>query len=120
MPVSAHTAEHYTWGNNCDAWYLVRTPTLHIIEELMPPGAAETAHHHTHARQFFYVLAGELTLIVSDEPHTLQAHEGLEIAPGEIHQAINRNSAAVRFLVTSNPPSHGDRVSGKWSVVSGQ
>ena len=110
MPISADTAEHYVWGDNCDAWYLVRTPTLHIIEELMPPGASETPHHHTHARQFFYVLAGELTLIVANQPHTLQAHEGLEIAPGEIHQAINRSSTAVRFLVTSNPPSHNDRI----------
>lgn len=113
-PISAATAEHYTWGSPanpaCDAWYLVRTPTLNIIEELMPPGASETSHHHTHARQFFYVLAGSLTLIVNRETHTLHPHQGLEIAPGEIHQAINRSSSPVRFLVTSHPPSHGDRI----------
>ena len=33
-----------------------------------------------------------------------------EIPPGEIHQAINRSAAPVRFLVTSQPPSHGDRI----------
>jgi mannose-6-phosphate isomerase-like protein (cupin superfamily) len=110
MPIRAATAEHYTWGDQCDAWYLVRTPDLHILEEHMPPGTAETPHHHTRARQFFYVLTGELTLTVNGEAHTLHAHEGLEIAPGERHQAINRSSAAVRFLVTSNPPSHGDRI----------
>lgn len=109
-PISTNTAEHYTWGDACDAWYLVRTPSLHIIEELMPPGTAETPHHHVHAHQFFYVLAGELTLTVEHHPHTLHAHEGLEIAPGELHQAINRSNAPVRFLVTSNPPSHGDRI----------
>jgi hypothetical protein len=49
---SATDAEHYTWGDGCDAWYLVRTPELHIIEELMPPGTSETAHHHVHVRQF--------------------------------------------------------------------
>ena len=114
MPISAQTAEHYTWGQPgqpvCDAWYLLRTPTLNIIEEVMPPGTSETPHHHLRARQFFYVLAGELTLMVYDRTHTLHAHEGLEIAPGEIHQATNRSSGDVRFLVTSNPPSHGDRV----------
>jgi mannose-6-phosphate isomerase-like protein (cupin superfamily) len=109
-PISAITAEHYTWGAACDACYLVRTPTLHIIEELMPPGASETAHHHTQSRQFFYVLAGELTLIVNHQSHTLHTHEGLEIAPGETHQALNRSNILVRFLVTSNPPSHNDRV----------
>jgi mannose-6-phosphate isomerase-like protein (cupin superfamily) len=109
-PISASTAEHYTWGQACDAWYLVRTPTLNIIEELMPPGTAETPHLHTKSRQFFYVLAGELTLIVDQETHTLHPHQGLEIAPGETHQALNRSNAPVRFLVTSNPPSHADRI----------
>jgi mannose-6-phosphate isomerase-like protein (cupin superfamily) len=114
MPISAATAEHYIWtgaqGDACDGWYLVRTPTLNIIEELMPAGATETPHHHIRARQFFFVLSGELTLIVGDRPHIIGAHEGLEIAPGEVHQAINRSSAEVRFLVTSNPPSHADRI----------
>ena len=110
MPISAATAEHYTWGNRCDGWYLVRTPSLHIIEERMPPGTAETPHHHVHARQFFYVLEGQLTLTVNQDTHILRTHEGLEIAPGELHQAINRSDAAVRFLVTSQPPSHGDRI----------
>ena len=109
-PISATNAEHYTWGDACDAWYLVRTPTLNIIEELMPPGTSETPHHHTQAHQFFYVLAGELTLTVDDEAHTLNPHQGLEILPDQIHQAINRSSAAVRFLVTSYPPSHNDRI----------
>ena len=108
--IRAADAEHYSWGDGCDAWYLVRTPDLHVIEEQMPPGASETVHHHVHARQFFYVLTGELTLMVEQQPHTINPHEGLEIAPGEIHQALNRSAAPVRFLVTSQPPSHGDRI----------
>lgn len=113
--ISAANAEHYTWGpathpDACDAWYLVRTPDLHIIEELMPAGTYETPHHHVHARQFFYVLSGELTLALNHQTHTLHQHEGLEIAPGEVHQAINCGEASVRFLVTSQPPSHGDRI----------
>ena len=40
----------------------------------------------------------------------LKAGEGIEIAPGQAHQAINRSAADVRFVVTSQPPSHGDRV----------
>jgi len=115
-PIHAATAEHYTWQGadaahtRCDAWYLVRTPDLHIIEERMPPGAAETPHQHTRAHQFFYVLSGELTLAVDSHDHTLHAGHGLQIAPGQVHQAINRSAAPVRFLVTSNPPSHGDRI----------
>jgi mannose-6-phosphate isomerase-like protein (cupin superfamily) len=109
-PVSTANAEHYTWGNSCDGWYLVRAPELHIIEELMPPGTFETRHLHLRARQFFYVLEGELTMEVEREVLVLRTGEGVEIAPGKAHQASNSSAEATRILVTSQPPSHGDRV----------
>jgi len=109
-PVSTADAEHYTWGDNCDGWYLVRTVELNIIEEKMPPGTAETRHSHLRARQFFYVLKGELTMAMEHKEFTLRTGEGIEIAPGQIHQAINQSAEDAYFLVTSQPPSHGDRV----------
>jgi uncharacterized cupin superfamily protein len=108
--VSVATAEHYVWGEGCDGWHLVRTPELSVIEERMPPGTSEQRHRHQFARQFFYVLAGELTMEVDGAVHALTAGMGLEIAPGEGHQAINRSGTDVRFLVTSVPPSHADRI----------
>jgi quercetin dioxygenase-like cupin family protein len=112
--VSKLNASHYKWGGpagrDCDGWHLVRTPELSIIEETMPAGTREIPHYHRLARQFFYVIEGELTLEIEQQTITLHIGEGLEIAPGEVHKAINRSSAATRFLVTSQPPSHGDRV----------
>jgi uncharacterized cupin superfamily protein len=108
-PISTAEAPHYTWAEVCDGWHLVRTDTLSIIEERMPPGTAERRHLHAHARQFFYVLSGELTLELDGQRHILTAGHGLEVAPGLAHQAFNRSAADVRFLVTSQPPSHGDR-----------
>jgi mannose-6-phosphate isomerase-like protein (cupin superfamily) len=106
--------EHYTWGgpnlNDCDGWHLVRTAELSIIEERMPARASEVRHHHVRARQFFYVLEGELSLEVEGAEALIRKDEGVEIGPGVAHQAINRSDSAVRFLVTSQPPSHGDRV----------
>jgi mannose-6-phosphate isomerase-like protein (cupin superfamily) len=111
--ISTKSAEHYKWGGpqgtDCDGWHLVRTPELSVIEELIPPGASEVRHSHVHARQFFYVLEGEITLEVDRHNFVLHPGEGLEISPGQKHQVINRNTAPARFLVTSQPPSHGDR-----------
>jgi mannose-6-phosphate isomerase-like protein (cupin superfamily) len=109
-PISRAHAEHYSWGDHCDGWYLVRTDELNIIEESMPPGGYETRHFHVRARQFFYVLEGELTMEVEREEFILLAGEGIEVAPGHAHQARNRSGGNTRFLVTSQPPSHGDRV----------
>jgi mannose-6-phosphate isomerase-like protein (cupin superfamily) len=104
------SAEHYQWGTGCDGWHLVKAPDLSVIEESMPPGTSEFRHSHSRARQFFYVLEGEFTIEVDHQLFTLRAGEGLEIAPGQPHQAMNRGSIPVRFLVTSQPPSHGDRM----------
>ena len=112
--ISTANTEHYQWGGpnatDCDAWYLVRTPDLNIIEELMPPGTSETPHHHVHARQFFFVLEGRLTLMVEHHDFVANAGEGIEVAPGQLHRAINQSAGPLRILVTSQPPSHDDRV----------
>ena len=111
--ISTANAEHYTWGNNCDGWYLVRTPELNIIAERMPPGTSETRHHHVRARQFFFVLEGELTMEIEHHDFVLRAGEGIEIAPGKAHQAMNRSAVPLRIVVTSQPPSHDDRIEDK-------
>jgi len=112
--ISIQTAPHYTWGgpdsDQCDGWHLLRTAELSIIEERMPSATAERRHLHHRARQFFYVLAGELTLEIDGTANILTTGQGLEIAPGTPHQALNHSAADTRFLVTSQPPSHGDRV----------
>jgi quercetin dioxygenase-like cupin family protein len=110
-PVQAATENHYVWGEVCDGWHLVRGEHLSVIEERMPPGAKEERHFHAWAQQFFYVLEGELTMEVDGRFHLLVERQGLEIAPGEPHQALNCSRAEVRFLVISQPPSHGDRQS---------
>jgi quercetin dioxygenase-like cupin family protein len=109
-PVSVANAEHYTWGEGCDGWHLVRGADLSVIEERMPAGTREQRHAHTRARQFFYVLDGELTMEVEGRSHRLGAGRGIEIAPGERHTAINGSGAETRFLVISSPPAQGDRM----------
>jgi uncharacterized cupin superfamily protein len=108
--ISRESAPHYQWGEGCDGWHLVKSEALSVIEERMPPGTAERRHLHRRARQFFYVLAGELTMEVEGLEHRLGANRGMEIAPENAHQAFNRSANDVRFLVISQPPSHGDRV----------
>ena len=112
--VNIKSAEHYRWGgprgSDCDGRHLVKNPAFSIIEELMPAGPGEVRHLHVHARQFFFVLEGELTLEVENHRIVLQVGDGLEISPGQQHQALNESASPVRMVVASQPPSHGDRV----------
>src|SRR5579863_7436457 len=111
-PVSRENAQHYRWGDDCDGWHLVKDPQLSVIEELIPPGSAEIRHHHERAQQFFYVLAGEVLMEVEGEMTLVRAGSGIRILPGTKHQVRNPSASPVRFLVVSQPPSHGDRVDG--------
>jgi mannose-6-phosphate isomerase-like protein (cupin superfamily) len=113
--VSTRNAEHYTWPSAisehlCDGWHLHRSASLSIIEERMPSGAAEQRHLHQHITQFFYLLAGELTIELNREQHRLTPNTGLTVLAETPHQVFNRGAEDAHFLVISQPPSHGDRI----------
>jgi mannose-6-phosphate isomerase-like protein (cupin superfamily) len=109
--VSRENAEHYRWGNDCDGWHLVKDENLSVIEEFIPSGGCEVRHYHQKAQQFFYILSGELLMEAEGRTTLLRAGSGIRVLPGIHHQVCNPSSGAVRFLVISQPPSHGDRVS---------
>lgn len=108
--VSRDNAEHYRWGDECDGWHLVKDKQLSVIEEFMPPGAAEVRHHHEHSQQFFYILNGEVLMEINGQKKLIPAGSGIRILPGTRHQIRNPSSGPVRFLVVSQPASHGDRI----------
>jgi mannose-6-phosphate isomerase-like protein (cupin superfamily) len=108
--VNKKTAEHYTWGDGCDGWHLLQDVSLSIIEECMPPATAEVRHHHGRAQQFFFVLSGKAILEAEGKIVELSSGDGVRILPGTRHQIRNESNDPVRFLVISQPPSHGDRV----------
>jgi len=109
-PISTTNAEHYAWGDGCDGWHLLKRADCSVIQERMPAGTNEVRHHHSRARQFFFVLEGEGTMLLDDQEVTLRRGDGLEIPPGSRHQFCNRSMGEVQFLVFSFPPSHGDRI----------
>jgi methyltransferase (TIGR00027 family) len=109
VPISIASAEHYTWGQACDGWHLVKQEGLSVIQERMPAGTAEARHRHGKARQLFFVLTGELELETEGVTQMLAAGSGLEVPPGTAHRAVNRGPDVVEFLLVSQPPAQGDR-----------
>lgn len=107
--ISKDNAEHYHWGDNCDGWRLVNRPDMSIIHERMPPGTQEKRHYHRIARQFFFVLRGQLTIELAGEIAVLPADSGMAIPPGSKHQVSNGSDQDVEFIVISLPSTRGDR-----------
>jgi mannose-6-phosphate isomerase-like protein (cupin superfamily) len=108
--ISTESAEHYFWGDKCDGWHLLKSNECSVIQERMPPATSEVAHYHNRSRQFFYVLSGQLSILLNDQLHELNPEQGLEVAPKAAHRVFNKSDSDVRFVVVSSPPSHGDRM----------
>jgi len=108
--VSISNAEHYLWGDVCDGWHLLKREDMSVIQERVPAGRAEAMHYHQVARQFFFILNGEGTMVFEDREVKLQKGSGLEIPPGVKHQFCNKSQSEVHFLVISVPSTRGDRI----------
>ncbi|MBU1257002.1 MAG: cupin domain-containing protein, partial [Alphaproteobacteria bacterium] len=78
-PIDRSSAEHYVWGEVNDGWHLVKRDDMSVITERIAPGSSEMRHYHVRARQFFYVLSGELTMEVDGVTHLLRTGQGIEI-----------------------------------------
>jgi len=107
---STENAEHYTWGNNCDGWPLLRSDSLSVIQERMPPGTAEQLHYHERAQQVFYILSGTATFEVEGASKTVLAGQSIHIQPKSKHRILNNGDDDLHFLVISEPKTQGDRV----------
>ncbi|MBF9224039.1 cupin domain-containing protein [Hymenobacter ruricola] len=110
MKTSTRTAEHYTWGDHCDGWHLLRSDSLSVIQERMPPGTAEQRHRHARAQQVFFILSGEATFEIGEETTQVVVQESLHVPPGTPHRIANHGPEDLHFLVISEPKAHGDRV----------
>ena len=108
--ISKENSEHYTWGDSCDGWHLVKTDALSVIQERVPPGSAEVLHYHESSEQFFFVLSGEATLEIIGIKHKLCVQQWLHVPAGVPHRLSNEGANDLSFIVTSTPPSHGDRI----------
>lgn len=109
-PISTHNAQHFTWGDACDGWWLKKEGPFTVVSEIMPPNTAEKKHYHQFTEQFFYCLKGQLLIQLNDNEIILSAHDGFSIPPDKAHKVINNSNTATHFLVISSPDSHDDRV----------
>ena len=108
--ISNECAEHYVWGEGCDGWHLVKSTNLSVIQERVPPGCSEVRHYHNKAEQFFFIFSGIATIELEGKSFTITSNNGIHIPAGSIHKLNNQHEIDLIFIVTSTPPSHGDRV----------
>lgn len=110
MKKSKDNSEHYNWGDGCSGWHLVKSNSLSVIEEMMPPNTQEKKHYHSNAQQFFRILSGKATFEVENDIIELESGNGIHIPPKIKHRIRNDQSENLEFIVISEPTTRGDRI----------
>ena len=88
---------------------LLGTAALSVKQERRPAGTQKKRHFHTHAQQFFFVLAGVATFYLEEQRTVAGAQQGLLIKPEIRHYIANENPEPLDFLVISQPATTYDR-----------
>lgn len=108
-PIGKDNAPSFTWREVCAGWTFVDQPSLHVIEERMPPGTFELRHVHELTHQFYFVLQGRATVESGAGRFEVAAMQGIEIPPGLEHQMRNESDTELEFLVISTRRPREDR-----------
>lgn len=101
MIVNEKNTKAYTWGGNCQGWYLHESDGFNIKLEKIPPGSTTSMHYHKGMTQFFFVKSGELS--IEDQNgvvHILNPGDGLELPGDKKHRVHNAHSELVEYLVS--------------------
>ena len=106
MPVAAPTRPFL----DCHARVHARTGELGVVEMLdVPAGSMPPLHVHHDHDEGFYVLEGEVTLIMPDQQLTLGPGEFL-LAPRGVPHTYRVGEVPARWLCTSTPGRFADFV----------
>lgn len=74
-----------------------------LIEEWSPGGAGTPFHVHQEDDETFYVLEGELTFYLEDDPSIAASAGSFVHIPGGVVHAFLVNSETARFLIITTP-----------------
>jgi mannose-6-phosphate isomerase-like protein (cupin superfamily) len=69
-------------------------------------------HYHQKTQQFFFILGGQAVMEADGQRILLSVSQGVRILPGTYHRFCNDSNEPHWFLLISQPPSHGDRITG--------
>ena len=75
-----------------------------MMEQLLPKGSGPGPHKHTWSDETFYMLDGEITLLVGDETRTARKGDFIMV-PRDTRHAFRVDSETARFLNGYTPAS---------------
>ena len=90
--------------------YLMKGPRSNFALVQFQPGQDFKAHYHNVMEENFFILEGEVDIVVDGVVHHLVKGDLIHIDPKEIHYVINRGDQTVKMISTLAPYTDPDKV----------
>lgn len=90
--------------------YLMKGPRMNFAIVQFPPGSDFKAHYHNIMEENFYVMEGEIDIIVDGKTFTLTQGQYIHVEPEESHYLINNSDKTARLIATLAPYQESDKV----------
>lgn len=90
--------------------YLMKGPRMNFAVVQFPPGSDFKNHLHNFMEENFFVIEGEIDIIVDGQTRTLKPGHFIHVEPGETHYLINNSDKICKLIATLAPYKDGDKV----------
>jgi quercetin dioxygenase-like cupin family protein len=90
--------------------YLMKGPRINFALVQFQPGQDFLAHYHNVMEENFYVLEGEVDIVVNGTVYHLIPGQFIHIEPNEIHYVINNGTQTVKMVSILAPFQDSDKV----------
>ncbi|MDR3051851.1 MAG: cupin domain-containing protein [Oscillospiraceae bacterium] len=90
--------------------YLMKGPRMNFALVRFEAGEDFQAHYHNEMEENFYILEGEIDIVVDGTVHHLAQGQFIHIEPGEAHYCINSSAQPIVMISTLAPYRDTDKV----------
>lgn len=99
----------YRFGNSGPK-YLMKGPRLNFAIVQFQAGEDFPAHYHNIMEENFFILEGEIDIVVDGRVNHLKEGDLIHIEPAEVHYCINNSNAPMKMISTLGPYQENDKV----------
>ncbi len=109
MYIISESDREYRFGDSGPK-YLMKGPRMNFAIVRFNPGQDFKAHYHNVMEENFFILEGEVNVVVDGVVNHLTPGQMIHIEPGEIHYVVNPYDQPVKMVSTLAPYTDPDKV----------
>lgn len=109
MYIVNENEREYRFGDNGPK-YLMKGPRMNFAVVQFQAGNDFPAHYHNYMEENFFVLEGEVDIIVDGVTNHLKKGDFIHIEPHEVHYVVNNSKNVMKMISTLAPYQEADRV----------